>query len=111
MAEWLGEELRDSDPTAAERAAIAAREKSMADPAFVYQFGRRTVAAGVKVAAGTHLTEGAWKAPGGLIRIVLLERAGIIADLDISGDFTCLPTSGVSDLATRLHGAPVEIAS
>ncbi|MGZ8350260.1 MAG: lipoate--protein ligase [Allosphingosinicella sp.] len=111
VAEWLGEELRESDPTAAEQAAIAAREKSMADPAFVYQFGRRMVAAGVKVAAGTHLTQGAWKAPGGLIRVVLLERAGIIADLDISGDFTCLPTSGVNDLATRLRGAPVDEAS
>ena len=111
VAEWLGEGLWPSDPTAAERAAIAAREKSMADPAFVYQFGRRTVAAGVKVAADTHLTEGAWKAPGGLIRIVLLERAGAIADLDISGDFTCLPASGLVALTARLHGAPVEIAS
>ena len=110
VAEWLAEDVRESEPTAAERAAIAARERSMADPAFVYQFGRRTVTAGVKVAADTHLIEGAWKAPGGLIRVVLLERAGIIADLDISGDFTCLPAGGLADLAVRLRGAPVEEA-
>jgi lipoate---protein ligase len=110
VAEWLGEELGESDPTPAERAAIAARETTMADPAFVYQFGRGSIASGVKVAAGTHLTESAWKAPGGLIRVVLLERDGTVADLDISGDFTCLPASGLSLLATRLHGAPVEEA-
>jgi lipoate-protein ligase A len=110
VAEWLGEELGKSDPTPAERAAIAAREKRMADPAFVYRFGRHRIASGIKVAAGTHLSEGAWKAPGGLIRVVLLERDGTIADLDISGDFTCLPASGLAGLATRLRGAPVDEA-
>ena len=111
VADCLGDEVRDSEPTPAERAAIAAREKGMADPAFVYQSGRRRLASGVKVAAGTHLTEGAWKATGGLMRIVLLERDGTIADLDISGDFTCLPASGLSDLAARLRGALVEEAT
>jgi lipoate-protein ligase A len=110
VAEWLGEELGERDATPAERAAIAAREKSMADPAFVYRFGRRRLASGVKVAAGTHLTEGAWKAAGGLIRVVLLERDETIADLDIGGDFTCLPASGLSGLAARLRGVPVEEA-
>ena len=108
VAEWLGDELREGDLTPAERAAIAAREKIMADAAFVYQFGRRRVASGVKIAAGTHLTEGAWKAAGGLIRVVLLERDGTIADLDISGDFTCLPARGLSGLAARLRGAIVD---
>jgi lipoate-protein ligase A len=111
VADWLGDEVRDSDPTAAERAAIAAREESMADPAFIYQFGRRSVASGIKIAAATHLTEGTWKAAGGLIRVLLLEGDGTIADLDISGDFTCLPASGVSGLVARLRGAPVEEAS
>jgi lipoate-protein ligase A len=108
VAEWLGDELREGDPTPAERAAIAVRETTMADPVFVYQFGRRGVASGVKIAAGNHLTEGAWKAAGGLIRVVLLERDGTIADLDISGDFTCLPASGLVGLATQLRGVPVE---
>jgi lipoate-protein ligase A len=82
----------------------------MADPAFIYQIGRRRVASGIKIAAATHLTEGTWKAPGGLIRVLLLERRGAVADLDISGDFTCLPASGLVDLAARLRGAPVEVA-
>ena len=82
----------------------------LADPAFVYRPGRRRVASGVKVAADTHLTEGAWKAAGGLIRVVLLERDGTIADLDLSGDFTCLPASSLSKLMARLRGAPVEEA-
>ncbi len=108
VAEWLGEELAESNPTPAERAAIVARETTMADPAFVYQSGRRRIASGVKIAAGTLLTEGTWKAPGGLIRVLLLERDGAIADLDISGDFTCLPAKGLARLATRLHGTSVE---
>ena len=108
VAEWLGEELAESNPTPAERAAIVARETTMADPAFVYQSGRRRIASGVKIAGGTHLTEGTWKAPGGLIRVLLLERDGAIADLDISGDFTCLPAKGLARLATRLHGTSVE---
>jgi lipoate---protein ligase len=111
VAGWLAEQVRESDPTPAERAAIAARERSMADPAFVYRFGRRSIASGVKVAADMHLTEGTWKAEGGLIRVVLLERDGTIADLDLSGDFTCLPASGLAGLADRLRGAPVEQAA
>jgi lipoate-protein ligase A len=110
VAEWLGEELVESNPTPAERAAITAREKSTSDPAFVYRFGRRRIASGVKVAAGTHLTEGAWKAAGGLIRVLLLERDGTIADLDLSGDFTCLPANGLARLAARLRGATMEEA-
>jgi lipoate-protein ligase A len=108
VAEWLAENVRESDPTPAERAAIAARERTMADPAFVYRSGRRSIASGVRVTADTHLTEGAWKAAGGLIRVVLLERDGTIAELDMSGDFTCLPAGGLADLAVRLRGAPVE---
>ena len=59
---------------------------------------------GVKIAAGTHLTESAHKAPGGLMRIHLLARDGRIADLMISGDFTCLPPDGVDRLAKALVG-------
>jgi lipoate---protein ligase len=110
VADCLGDEVRESVPTPAERAAMAVREKSMADPAFIHQFGRRRIASGIKIAAATHLTEGTWKAPGGLIRAVLLERDGAVADLDLSGDFTCLPASGLVDLAARLRGAPVEEA-
>lgn len=97
--------LRNSGPTAAERAAIAAREVKMAHPDFTYRAGCRRPAAGVKVTAGVHLTEGATKALGGLIWVLLLERDGHIADLEISGDFTCLPAAGVAELAARLRGA------
>ena len=45
----------------------------------------------MKISAGTHLTESAHKARGGLIRAHLLARDGVIADLMLSGDFTCLP--------------------
>ncbi len=39
------------------------------------------------------------KARGGLIRVHLLARDGKIAELMLSGDFTCLPPDGIDRLA------------
>lgn len=111
VAGWLGEELQDDEPTPRERQAIAERCRRTADPAFVHQIGRRSALQGVKIAAGAHLSEGAVKAPGGLIRVVMLERDGMIADLDLGGDFTCLPASGLAALARRLTGTALDEAS
>ena len=44
------------------------------------------------------------KAPGGLIRAHLLGQHGKVADLMISGDFTCLPPDGVDSIADALTG-------
>ncbi len=55
--------------------------------------------------ADTYLTEGASKAPGGLIRVQLLACEGRIVDIEISGDFTCHPPSGIESLADRPRGA------
>jgi lipoate-protein ligase A len=108
VAAVLGDAVLPSEPTAAERAAIAAREQRMERPDFVYQTGRRRIGAGVTVAAGVLLTESAHKAPGGLIRVVLLECDGLIADLMLSGDFTCLPARGLDALAERLRGESLD---
>ncbi|MFC2969637.1 lipoate--protein ligase [Acidimangrovimonas pyrenivorans] len=91
-------------PTAAEQAAIAAAETRLADPDWTGVQGRKLVELGVKISAATHLTESAHKAPGGLIRVHLLGREGAIADLMISGDFTCLPPDGIDRLAAQLRG-------
>ena len=68
----------------------------------------KLVELGVKIAAGTHLTESMHKAKGGLIRAHLLARDGKVAELMLSGDFTCLPPDGIDRLAEKLHGAPLE---
>ena len=59
---------------------------------------------GVKISASTHLTESAFKAPGGMIRVHLLGTNNKVGDLMISGDFTCLPHEGVDQLSEALKG-------
>ncbi len=96
---------------AAELAAIAARETELSDPAWTNFQGRKLVELGVKIAAGTHLTESSHKAPGGLVRVHLLARDGAIASLMLSGDFTCLPEDGVERLAASLAGTRLQPAA
>src|SRR5882672_3743936 len=88
-----------------EHAAIAEEAIRHSNPAWTSRTGRKFVSQGVKVAADTYLTEGASKAPGGLIRIQLLAREDRIVDIEISGDFTCHPPAGIESLADRLRGA------
>jgi lipoate-protein ligase A len=104
----LGVTAVADEPTAAELKAIEAEEAALSDPNWTYQQGRKLVELGVKIAAGTHLTESMHKARGGLIRTHLLARDGRIAELMLSGDFTCLPPEGIDQLAERLHGATLE---
>ncbi len=92
----------------AEQAAIAAAVRDLSDPEWTYAKGRRFDAMGIKISADTHLTTSAHKAPGGLIRVQLLNKANHIVDLLISGDFTCQPAQGVDQLATLLTGSPLE---
>ena len=106
-ADVLGVEVVLDKPTEAELAAIEQAETMLADPDWTYQQGKKLVDLGVKIAAGTHLTESIWKAPGGLIRVHLLGRHGKIENLMISGDFTCLPPDGIDRLAAKLAGAPL----
>ncbi|WP_372840370.1 biotin/lipoate A/B protein ligase family protein [Phaeovulum sp.] len=98
-------------PTPAELAAIARAEAELSDPEWTEVQHRKLVALGVKIAANTHLTEAAHKAPGGLIRVSLLDAEGSVADLVLSGDFTCLPPEGVDQLAAALKGTALEPAA
>lgn len=107
-SETLGITAVEDSPTAAELEAIAAQEQALSDPAWTYRQGRKFVALGVKISAGIHLTESAYKAPGGLIRVRLLARDGKVGELMFSGDFTCLPPDGVERLAEGLVGVGLD---
>jgi lipoate-protein ligase A len=104
----LGVDPVEDRPTAADEAAIAEQEAALSDPQWTHRQGRKFVELGVKISAGTHLTESAHKARGGLIRARLLERDGAIANLMLSGDFTCLPPDGIERLAEHLAGAKLQ---
>lgn len=108
-ADVLGVEPVADQATPAELAAIDRAEIALADPQWTYQQGRKLVEMGVKISAGTHLTESMHKAPGGLIRVHLLATDEAVADLMISGDFTCLPPDGVDRLAEHMAGTQLSL--
>lgn len=87
-----------------ERAAIERRAVLLLEPDWTYKRGRRALAEGVKLMAGAALVEIDRKAPGGLMRLRVLARDGVLVDLDLAGDFTCLPIDGPARLATAMRG-------
>ncbi len=91
-------------PNADELAKISSQEESLQDQEWTYRKGRKFIEMGVRISADTFLTEAGHKAPGGMIRVRLLAKEGLIDDLMISGDFTCLPQTGVEFLSQSLRG-------
>jgi lipoate-protein ligase A len=108
VTECLGVEVDEDFASMSELDAINEQESILASDDWTYQLGRKFVEMGVKIAADTHLTESSHKAEGGLIRVQLLEKDQRIEDVVISGDFTCLPDSGVRDIRNSLLGLPTD---
>jgi lipoate-protein ligase A len=59
---------------------------------------------GVKIHEGVRVAEGAYKAPGGLIRCIATVRDDRLDDVAFSGDFTALPASMPNELDVALVG-------
>jgi lipoate-protein ligase A len=85
-----------------EQQALEEVRRTMLDPEWLQQKGRKMVETGVKIAAGTYLVEGVHKARGGLVRARMLTREHVVTDLEFSGDFTVFPADGIDQLAARL---------
>ncbi len=95
---------RPDTPRPHEEAAIAEAERTLADPEWTAQPGRKLVPRGVKVAAGVYLTEHWHDIPQGALRIHLLSRDGRIDRVWLEGPAArALPP----DLATALPGTPL----
>ncbi|MFP4683988.1 MAG: lipoate--protein ligase [Ectothiorhodospira sp.] len=109
LEDRLGVSPVPDTPIPDEEAAIAEQERTLADPEWTHQKGRRFVEDGVRIAADTYLAEGAEKAPGGLIRARLLSRDGRVRDLSLSGDFTVFPETGMDRIARALRGQPLDL--
>lgn len=103
-ADVLKVEPVDDQPTAEEWEAIEKAEEDLRNPDWTNVQRHKLVALGVKISEGRHLTESAYKAPGGLIRVHLLATDSVVSELMISGDFTCLPPDGIDRVAAALHG-------
>jgi lipoate-protein ligase A len=100
---WQAEPGQVSD---AEWAAVAEARQGLTDPDWLWQRGRKMVPGGFKIQADAHLTEGQYKAPGGLIRATVLTEGDRIGEVVLSGDMMVFPEAGLDNLAQRLAGAP-----
>jgi len=100
----LGREIVPGEPTAAELALAAELDERFISDEWLYQKGslRR---AGVKIHEDVHVAEGAFKAPGGLIRVTVRLREGRVDGLELAGDFTIFPAAAVGDLQAAALGA------
>ena len=100
----LGRAIVPGQPTAAELALAAELDERFISDEWPYQKGglRR---AGVKIHEDVHVVEGAFKAPGGLIRATVRLREGRVDGLELAGDFTIFPASAVADLQAAALGA------
>lgn len=83
--------------------------RDLASEAWLSRGGRAVKTRVVRVSASATVRQGAWKAPGGLIRATSEVVDGRLASVEFSGDFFVYPAERLGDLERAL--AEVEIAS
>jgi lipoate-protein ligase A len=104
VGEALGWTLQESSLSDDEQAAIERREEQMAQASHVYCGGRRMAQAELRTGRGLNLVDLVHRGSAGLVRLRLLERAGVIEDIDITGEFMAVPSDAVEKLMPRLVG-------
>ena len=62
---------------------------------------------GIKIHEDVTVHQYDFKAPGGLVRVIVRIYGGRINEIAISGNFTMLPTWGLNALETELRGLPL----
>lgn len=100
----LGREIVPGAVTPAELALAAELDERFISDEWLYLKGNLRWS-GVKIHEDVHVVEGAFKAPGGLIRATVRLRAGRVDGLELAGDFTLFPATAVVDLQAAAHGA------
>lgn len=102
-AEALGAKVVAGEWTPREEAMAQELDARFVSDEWLYQKGGLRQA-GIKIHEDIRITESAFKAPGGLIRVTARLREGRIDDLTISGDFTLLPAFAVGALEQGARG-------
>jgi len=103
VSEALGVEVYEGEWTDEEEAMAQEIDARFVSDEWLYQKGRLQQP-GVKIHEDVHIVESAFKAQGGLIRIIARLREGRIDDVTISGDFTLLPSFALGALEQSLRG-------
>jgi lipoate-protein ligase A len=102
-AEALGADIVEGIWTPEEEAVAADLDDRFVSDEWLYQKGR-LLQPGVKIHQDVHVVEAAFKAQGGLIRVIARLREGRIDDVSISGDFTLLPSFALGALEQAIRG-------
>jgi lipoate-protein ligase A len=102
----LGRELVPGELTAAERAVMAEIDARFLTDEWLYLKGSLSPK-GVKIHEDVQVVEGAYKAPGGLIRATVRLHEERIDGLEFSGDFTIFPATAMGALQKAADGADV----
>jgi lipoate-protein ligase A len=103
VSDALGMDVYEGEWTAEEEAMAREIDARFLSEEWLYQKGQLRQQ-GVKIHQDVHIVEAAFKARGGLIRIVARLREGRIDDVSFSGDFTLLPVFAVGALEQSLRG-------
>ena len=103
VSEALGVEVYEGEWTAEEEIAAQEIDERFMSDEWLYQKGRLQQP-GVKIHQDVHIVEAAFKAQGGLIRVIARLRDGRIDDVSISGDFTLFPSFALGALEQSLRG-------
>jgi lipoate-protein ligase A len=103
VSEALGAEVYEGEWTAEEEAMAQEIDARFISDEWLYQKGRLQQQ-GVKIHQDVHIVDAAFKAQGGLIRVIARLREGRIDDVTISGDFTLLPSFALGALEQSIRG-------
>ncbi|MGE5074146.1 MAG: hypothetical protein ACM3MF_12015, partial [Anaerolineae bacterium] len=103
VSEALGMEIYEGEWTAEEEAMAQEIDARFTSDEWLFQKGRLQQQ-GVKIHEDVHVVESAFKAQGGLIRVIARLCDGRIDDVALSGDFTVLPSFALGALEQSVRG-------
>ena len=103
VSEALGVEVYEGEWTPEEEAMATDLDARFISEEWLYQKGRLRQP-GVKIHEDVHIVEAAFKAQGGLIRVITRLHQGRIDDVSISGDFTLMPSFALGALEQSVRG-------
>ncbi len=103
VSEALGMEVYEGEWTPDEETMAQEIDARFTSDEWLFQEGRLHQE-GVKIHEDVRVAETAFKAHGGLIRVVARLREGRIDDVALSGDFTVLPSFALSALEQSVRG-------
>jgi lipoate-protein ligase A len=106
-AQALGAEIVPGTLTEAELAMAEKLDHDYTSDEWLFEKGSLPKM-GVKIHEDVRVVETALKAPGGLIRVTARLRENAIDDVSLSGDFTLLPSHGLSAIEAGLVNQPVQ---